>query len=90
MAVSSCEMRLLLTFMSEPSMSKIPEAQALELRRLSHDLSNALEIIVQTNYLLGMGNLDENAEQWRNMLSSGVDQVAKLNRELREYVLANS
>ncbi|MBW4045170.1 MAG: hypothetical protein HIU87_09250 [Acidobacteria bacterium] len=76
--------------MSEPSMSKIPEAQAQELRRLSHDLSNALEIIVQTNYLLGMGNLDENAEQWRNMLSSGVDQVAKLNRELREYVLANS
>ena len=31
----------------------IPIEHAQEIRRLSHDLSNALEIILQTSYLLG-------------------------------------
>ena len=35
-----------------PSVPTIPAEQAKEIRRLSHDLSNALEIIVQANYLL--------------------------------------
>jgi hypothetical protein len=53
-------------------------------------LSNALEVILQTSYLLGTVELDENARQWRQMLDQGVQQATSLNRELREYVRANS
>ena len=68
----------------------IPAEQAKEIRRLSHDLSNALEIIVQANYLLGATTHDEAAKQWVQMLDSGVLQAAGINRSLREYIVANS
>ena len=71
--------------------SKIPPALAEEIRRLSHDLSNALEVIMQTNYLLGMSQdgEDDNA-QWREMLERGVAQATQINRQLREFIRANS
>lgn len=68
----------------------IPSVQALELRRLSHDLSNALEVILQTSYLLGMVNLDENARKWRQMLDDGVKQATSINREMRDYLRSHS
>jgi hypothetical protein len=68
----------------------IPEEQAKEIRRLSHDLSNALEIILQTSFLLGTVPLDDEATKWRTMLDNGVQQAAELNRQIREYVRGNS
>lgn len=68
----------------------IPLEQAEKIRMLSHDLSNALEIIIQTSYLLGLLELDENGRQWRQMLDKGVQQAAGINRELREYIHKNS
>ena len=68
----------------------IPAEQAQQLRQLSHDLSNALEVIMQTNYLLGTVDLDENAHQWRHMLDQGVQQATNINRQLREYVRSHS
>ena len=68
----------------------IPEEQAKEIRRLSHDLSNALEVVLQTSFLLGMVPLDEDAKKWRAMLDGGVQQAAEINRKLREYVRGNS
>ena len=68
----------------------IPEEQAAEIRRLSHDLSNALEIVLQTSFLLGTVPLDEDAKKWRTMLDNGVLQAAELNKKLREYVRGNS
>jgi hypothetical protein len=68
----------------------IPAEQAKEIRRLAHDLSNALEIIVQANYLLGATSHDEGAKQWVQLLDSGVAQAAEINRSLREYIVANS
>lgn len=68
----------------------IPAEQAERIRRLCHDLSNALEIVVQTSYLLGMLELDENGRQWRTMLDQGVQQASQINRELRDYVRAHS
>ena len=53
----------------------IPEEQAIEIRRLAHDLSNALEIIVQTSYLLSMAELKEPASDWLRMLDSGVNKA---------------
>jgi hypothetical protein len=68
----------------------IPEEQATEIRRLSHDLSNALEIVLQTSFLLGMVPLDDDAKKWRSMLDNGVSQAAEINKKLREYVRGNS
>jgi hypothetical protein len=70
--------------------SSIPAEQAQEIRRLSHDLSNALEIIVQANYLLGAMSHDESAKEWVKLLDNGVVQAAGINRSLREYIVANS
>ena len=65
---------------------QIPEEVALEIRRLAHDLSNALEIIVQTSYLLGMAELKAPADEWLRMLDSGVTKALGINQELRDYV----
>ena len=74
--------------MSTPSQQsqQIPEDLALEIRRLAHDLSNSLEIIVQTSYLLSMAELKEPATDWLRMLDSGVSKALDINLELREYI----
>lgn len=64
----------------------IPEELALEIRRIAHDLSNSLEIIVQTSYLLSMAELKEPAAEWLRMLDSGVTKALELNLQLRDYV----
>jgi len=69
-----------------PSQQQIPEEVALEIRRLAHDLSNSLEVIVQTSYLLSMAELKEPASDWLRMLDSGVQKALELNLELREFV----
>ena len=68
----------------------IPLEQAEKIRMFSHDLSNALEVIIQTSYLLGLLELDENGRQWRGMLDGGVQQAARINKELRDYIHKNS
>lgn len=73
-----------------PTTQVIPQEQATEIRRLSHDLSNALEIIVQANYLLRTVALDETAKQWAQLLDQGVRQAAGTNHDLREYIRVNS
>jgi hypothetical protein len=65
---------------------QIPEELALEIRRLAHDLSNSLEIIVQTSYLLSMAELKAPASDWLRMLESGVTKALDINLELRDYV----
>ena len=65
---------------------QIPEELALEIRRLAHDLSNALEVIVQTSYLLSMAELKEPASDWLRMLESGVNKALDLNLQLRGYI----
>ncbi|MDE1160343.1 MAG: hypothetical protein PW792_00195 [Acidobacteriaceae bacterium] len=66
--------------------SQIPEDLALEIRRLAHELSNALEIIVQTSYLLSMAELKPPADEWLRMLDSGTNKALDLNLQLREYI----
>jgi hypothetical protein len=64
----------------------IPEELALEIRRLAHDLSNALEIIVQTSYLLSTAELKEPASAWLGMLDSGVTKALDINQTLRALI----
>ena len=65
---------------------KIPEDISVEMRRIAHDLSNALEIIVQTSYLLSTADLKEPASDWLRMLDSGVQKALDLNMVLRAYI----
>ncbi len=64
----------------------IPDEQAREIRRIAHDLSNALEIIVQTSYLLSLAELKEPATEWLKMLDGGVNKALELNLQLRDYI----
>ena len=72
------------------SKPQIPEELALEIRRMAHELSNALEIIVQTSYLLSMAELKPPADEWLRMLDSGVNKALDLNVSLRDYIKANT
>ena len=72
------------------SKPQIPEELALEIRRMAHELSNALEIIVQTSYLLSMAELKPPADEWLRMLDSGVNKALDLNLHLREYIKNNT
>jgi hypothetical protein len=69
---------------------KIPEDISVEMRRIAHDLSNALEIIVQTSYLLSTAELKEPASDWLRMLDSGVQKAMDLNGALRLYIKQHS
>lgn len=66
--------------------AEIPEELALEIRKLAHELSNALEVIVQTSYLLGTVELKEPGSDWVRMLDTGVRKALDLNLALRNYI----
>lgn len=68
----------------------IPAEHAREMRRLAHDLSNSIEIIVQTSFLLGTVHLEGDAKKWLEMLDSGVSKAIECNQELRDYLRSNS
>ncbi len=68
----------------------IPEDLAIEVRRLAHDLSNALEIIVQTSYLLSTVDLKEPATDWLRMLDTGVQKALDINLALRDYIKSHT
>ena len=68
----------------------IPEDLALEIRKLAHDLSNALEIIVQTGYLLSTADLKSPASDWLRMLDSGTAKALEINLALRSYIKNHS
>ncbi len=76
--------------MADTPTPHISEELALEMRRLAHDLSNALEVIVQTSYLLSMAELKEPASDWLRMLDSGVQKALDINLELRETIKKNT
>ncbi len=70
--------------------AKIPPQIAARLRTLLHDMGNALEIVVQSEYLLSIGaETPEDAKTWRGMLHQGIQQTIQLNQTLREYVRAH-
>lgn len=68
------------------SSETIPPDLATEIRKLAHELSNALEIIVQTSYLLGTLNLKEPGSDWLRMMDNGVHKAMDINLSLRNYI----
>ncbi len=54
------------------------------IRTLAHDLSNALEVVMQTSFLLGTLDLGENGKQWHQLLDDGVQKATVINKQLRD------
>jgi len=75
---------------NHPAEAPIPEEHAIQIRKLAHDLSNALEIITQTSFLLGTADLKEPALEWHHMLDVGVQKALTINTDLRSYIKNNS
>ena len=71
--------------MEEPP-KKLADDTVATLRRLSHDLSNAIENVMQAAYLLAQGKLDENDTKWLQLINSAADDAARINREIREIL----
>jgi hypothetical protein len=66
------------------------QTDAKEIRRMAHDMNNALEIIVQASYLVNTTDLSDQAKEWMRLLDQGVQQATSLNRELRDFVRMRS
>lgn len=79
--------------MTEPSLANtptIPPEISAEIRRLMHDLSNALEIVLQSGYLLTMADTEKPVQEWIGLLDGGAQQALKIHQQLREYIRAHS
>jgi hypothetical protein len=68
----------------------LQQADAKEIRRITHDMNNALEILVQASYLVNTTALSDQAREWMKLLDQGIQQVTGLNREMREFVRMRS
>lgn len=62
------------------------QQQVTKLRALAHDLSNALEAIMQASYLLTQARLDAESKRWAQLLQTSSDEAAKINREMRKLL----
>ena len=61
-----------------------------KLRTLAHDLSNAIETIMQASYLLAQVKLDDNDRKWLDMIDKAAQDGAHINREIREILRTES
>lgn len=60
------------------------------LRVLAHDLSNALEAILQASYLLSHGKSETDNKKWAKLIETSSEQAARINREMRKLLRAIS
>jgi nitrogen-specific signal transduction histidine kinase len=74
----------------ENSTDKIPAATAKELRTLAHDLSNALETIVQATYLISQAGPPESSRRWVEMIDQASQDAVRINQQLRQVLRAQS
>jgi signal transduction histidine kinase len=64
----------------------IPADVVKELRGLAHDLSNALEAVVQATYLARQASSTDNARRWLDIIDKSSQEAAHINRKLREIL----
>ena len=62
----------------------------IKLRTLSHDLSNAIENVMQASYLLAQSHLDDQSRKWLALIDGAAKEAAHLNREVREILRSHS
>ncbi len=61
-----------------------------QLRTLSHGLSNALEAILQAEYLLTRTKLPSDAKKWAAMIANAAHDAMRMNREIRDVLRSQS
>ncbi|MFZ1130142.1 MAG: hypothetical protein WCA47_07955 [Terriglobales bacterium] len=69
---------------------KIPAELARELRTLAHDLSNALETIVQATYLVSQAGPPESSRRWVELIDQASQEAVKVNQKLRQILRSQS
>jgi signal transduction histidine kinase len=69
---------------------KEPKETVTKLRTLSHDLSNYIETIMQASYLLAQAKLDDNNKKWLDLIDKASQDAARINREIRDILRAQS
>jgi DNA-binding MarR family transcriptional regulator len=69
---------------------KIPAELAKELRILAHDLSNALETIVQATYLISQAGPPENTRRWVELIDQASKDAVSINQKLRQLLRSQS
>ena len=69
---------------------KIPHDVSTRLRTLAHDLSNAIETVMQAGYLLGQAKLEGDTKKWVALIDAASRDAARINREIRDILRANS
>ena len=74
----------------ENASDKIPAELAKELRTLAHDLSNALETIVQATYLISQAGPPENSRRWVELIDQASQEAVKINHKLRQVLRSQS
>ena len=70
--------------------NKLSQDLVKDLRVLAHDLSNALETIVQATYLLSQANPPENMVRGVELIDQSSQEAVRLNRKLREILRSQS
>jgi len=75
--------------MENPS-DKIPPELAKDLRSLAHDLSNALETIIQATYLIKQAGPPENMGRWVELIDQASQEAVRINQELRQILRSKS
>ena len=68
-----------------PSKAKAQD-EITRLRTLAHDLSNALEAILQASYLLSRGKLEGEGKRWAQLIETSSHDAARINREIRKLL----
>ena len=69
---------------------KIPADLATELRLLAHNLSNALETIVQATYLITQAGPPEDSRRWVEMIDQASKDAVTINSKLRQLLRTHS
>jgi hypothetical protein len=69
---------------------KIPAEVAKELRTLAHDLSNALETIVQATYLISQAGPPESSRRWVELIDQAAKDAVNINQKLRQLLRSQS
>ena len=76
--------------MTEEESSHLSDETVAKLRTLAHQLSNAIENVMQGSYLLAQTKLDDHGTRWLELINSAAEEAAKINREIREILRSQS
>ena len=66
----------------ENDSNKLTDETIARLRILAHDLSNAIETVMQASYLMAQSELDVSTQKWLQMIDTASQEAASINRTI--------